>query len=192
MGLLTSLLGASSATTSNTATGGTSQTGLLARHRRTVRQLVETPFQQGWQFRVEIDGQPSDFDVYVKDVTYGSFTIEYEATQVGTNTINAPLHKTAGTVTMTVRDHQDGRVEAFFTKLSKKVINDDGTINLPANYLVKMRLYLLSDDGAETLNKQWEVSVAECGEITRSRSALNEFVSFPIVLQKYRALSAKD
>lgn len=192
MGILTSLLGLSSVATSNPAAAGTSQTGLFARHRRTVRQLVETPFQQGWQFRIEIEGQPSDFDVYVKDVTYGSFTIEYEATQVGTNTINSPLHKSASTVTMTVRDHQDGRVETFFTKLSKKVINEDGTINLPANYLVKMRLYLLSDDGAERLNKEWEVSVAECGEITRSRSALNEFVSFPVVLQKYRAMSAKD
>ncbi len=88
--------------------------GLLDRQRRMVKQLVQTPFQQGWQFRVEIDGQPSDLDIYVKEVTYGGLTIEYEAKQIGSQTLNAPVNKTAGLVTLIVRDHEDGRVAEFF------------------------------------------------------------------------------
>lgn len=169
-----------------------SKTGMLSRLRRMSHQLVQTPFQQGWQYRVEIAGAPSDFDIYVKDITYGAYTIEFEAKQIGSMEIQNPTHKTAGLVTLTVRDHQDGRVEKFFTKAADKVVNRDGTVNLPRQYLLTMRLYLLMEDGSESLSKEWEVAPAECGEITRSRSSLNEFVSFPISFQKYRSFGGKE
>lgn len=161
--------------------------GLLDRQRRMVKQLVQTPFQQGWQFRVEIDGQPSDLDIYVKEITYGGLTIEYESKQIGSQTLNAPVNKTAGLVTLTVRDHEDGRVAEFFNKKAKKVVNDDGTVNLPIDYLFKMRLYRLKSDDSEVLDKEWTVSAAEYGEITRDRSAVSEFVSYPMSFQKYKA-----
>lgn len=170
----------------------TSQSGMLSRQKRMAHQLVMTPFQQGWQYRVEVAGMPSDFDVYVKDITYGAYTIEFEAKQIGSTEIQNPTHRTAGLVTLTVRDHQDARVENFFTKAANKVINPDGTVNLPREYLLTMRLYLLQENGGETLSKEWEVVPAECGEITRSRSSLNEFVSFPISFQKYRSASRKE
>lgn len=194
MGILTGLLFSSSATTSvkPSSSGSTSKTGLMARLRRISHQLVTTPFQAGWQYRVEVDGQPSDLDIYVKDITYGAFSIEYEAKEIGTQSIHNPTHKTAGLVTLTVRDNQDARVEAFFTKAAKKVVNPDGTVNLPHEYLLGMRLYYLSEDGSEKLAHEWEVAPAECGEITRSRSSLNEFVSFPISFQKYKSFGKKE
>lgn len=161
--------------------------GLLDKQRRLVKQLVQTPFQQGWQFRVEVDGQPSDLDIYVKDITYGAGTIEYESKQIGSLTINAPINKTASLVTVTVRDHEDGRVEAFFDKLADKVVNPDGTVNLPVDYLVKMRLYRLLSGDKEKLDKEWTVSACECGEITRSRNEVTEFLSFPLSFQKYKS-----
>lgn len=193
MGILNMLLGGASFLGSTPKTsGGTSTNGMLSRSRRLSQQLVRTPFQQGWQYRVEIDGMPSDFDLYGKDITYGAFTIEYEAKEIGTQSIHHPTHKTAGLVTMTVRDHADGRVEKFFIKAASKVVNPDGTVNLPHEYLLTMKLYYLQDDGGETLAHQWEVSPAECGEITKSRASLNEFVSFPISFQKYRAFGRKE
>lgn len=161
--------------------------GLLDRQRRLVKQLVKTPFQQGWQFRVEVDGQPADLDIYVKEITYGGLTIEYESKQIGSQTLNAPVNKSASVVTVTVRDHEDGRVAAFFEKKAKLVVNPDGTVNLPVDYLFKMRLYRLKSDDSEVLDKEWTVSAAEYGEITRDRSAVTEFVSFPMTFQKYKA-----
>jgi hypothetical protein len=191
--MLSSLLfGSSSAMGAAPTNSPTSASGLLSRQRRTSQQLVRTPFQQGWQYRVEVDGMPPDFDIYVKDITYGAFTIEFEAKQIGTVEIQNPTHRTAGQVTLTVRDHQDGRVETFFTKGAGKVVNSDGTVNLPKDYLLKMRLYLLREDGGESLSKEWEVAPADCSDITRSRTALNEFVSFPITFQKYRSSSRKE
>lgn len=191
--MLSSLLfGSSSAIGAPSTNSPTSTSGLLSRQRRTSQQLVRTPFQQGWQYRVEVDGMPPDFDIYVKDITYGAFTIEYEAKEIGTQSIHHPTHKTAGLVTLTVRDHTDGRVEKFFTKAASKVVNSDGTVNLPHEYLLTMKLYYLQEDGGETLAHQWEASPAECGEITKSRSSLNEFVSFPISFQKYRAFGRKE
>lgn len=193
MSMLSSLLfGSSSVIGDPKPSGGTTKSGLLSRQRRASHQLVETPFQQGWQYRVEVDGMPPDFDFYVKDITYGAFTIEYEAKEIGTHQIQNPTHKTAGLVTLTVRDHQDARVEKFFTKAAGKVVNHDGTVNLPKDYLLKMRLYLLQENGGEVLSKEWEVAPAECGDITRSRSSLNEFVSYPISFQKYRSSSRKE
>ncbi|MGL5294176.1 MAG: hypothetical protein ACRC9V_10500 [Aeromonas sp.] len=156
------------------------------------KQLVSTPFQQGWQYRVEIAGQPMDFDIYCKDITYGAYTIEYEGKEIGGQSFQLPKGKTAGLVTITVRDHTDARVEKFFTAAAKKVINPDGTINLPHEYLMTIKLYYLQSDGKEVLAHEWEASPAECGEITRSRSSLSEFVSFPISFQKYRAFGKKE
>ncbi|HHO0939032.1 TPA: hypothetical protein ACRTTK_003068 [Aeromonas hydrophila] len=183
-----------SRTTPSSATPSrpTSQSGLLSRQRRMAHQLVMTPFQQGWQYRVEVSGMPADFDIYVKDITYGSFQIEYEAKEIGTLQVQNPTHRTAGLVTLTVRDHQDARVENFFTKAANRVVNPDGTVNLPKDYLLNMRLYLLQEDGGEKLYKEWDVAPAECGDITRTRSALSEFVSFPISFQKYRSASRKE
>lgn len=193
MGILDSLLGSLSGfgrsdLASRTSGAGRAPTGgLLGRQRRMVRQLVTTPFQQGWQFRVEIDGQPSDMDIYIKEVTYGGLSIEYESKQIGSLTINAPVSKSASVVTVTVRDHEDGRVAAFFEKKAKLVVNPDGTVNLPVNYLFKMRLYRLKSNDSEVLEKEWTVSAAEYGEITRDTSAVTEFVTFPMTFQKYKS-----
>jgi len=161
--------------------------GLLDRQRRIIKQLVETPFQQGWQFRVECDGQPSDLDIYVKEITYGGTTIEYDTKVIGALAFTSPNNKTPPIITLTVRDHEDGRVLAFFQKKCDGVINKDGTVNLPAKYLIKLRLFRLMSDDSEKLDTEWEVSPASWGEITRDRTAPGEFVSFPMTFQTYHS-----
>lgn len=157
---------------------------MLSAVRRLVKQLVETPFQQGWQFRVEIDGAPKDFDLYVRDLTYGPLTVEYETKQIGSISINAPINKTPTSFSMTVRDHEDGRMMKFFDKLGDKVANDDGTVNLSSNYLVKMRIYRLTSS-SEILEREIQVSIGEY-EVSRSRTELNQFISYPVTFQSFR------
>lgn len=161
--------------------------GLLDKQRRIVKQLVETPFQQGWQFRVECDEQPSDLDIYVREITYGGTTIEYETKVIGAVSMTSPNTKTAPIITLTVRDHEDGRVVKFLDKKCNNVVNKDGTVNLPAQYLFKLRLFRLMSNDAEKLDTEWLVSAASWGEVTRDRSAPGEFVSLPATFQTYHS-----
>ena len=169
--------------------GATSSKGLLERQRRIIKKLVETPFQQGWQFRVDVDSMPADFDIYVKDITHGGLTIEFDSKQIGAQTFNMPTHKTAGKVTVTVRDHEDGRIEDWFRSQADKVLNKDGTVNLPPKYLFKMRFYRLMSNGSERLAHEWLVSAAEYGEVPMSREGTGQFVSFPMSFQKFAAFN---
>lgn len=159
---------------------------LLDTMRRTVKQLMQTPFQQGWQFRVEIDGAPKDFDLYVRDVTYGPLTIEYETKQIGSVSINSPINRTAHEISLTLRDHEDGRIQKFLDGMADKVANKDGTVNLSSAYLVKMRMYRLLSSGTEVLESEWQVSVGGY-EIARSRAELNQFISYPVTFQSFRS-----
>lgn len=154
--------------------------------------LARTKFQLGWQWVVEFSGNgvrpPADFEIYAKSIEHGGATIEYEEKQIGANTVNTPTHKTAGTVTLTIRDHEDGRCEKFFKSLIDRVVNKDGTINLPHDYLFEMSLYRLMDNDSKELYKTWTVSMAEYGGFTRSVEQGNEFISYPAVFKKYQAL----
>ncbi len=164
-----------------------SSRALMDRQRRTVKQLVETPFMQGWQFRVECDGQPSDLDIYVKDVTHGGMAIEYDAKTIGSQTFYMPLNMAAPKITITVRDHEDGRIEKWFRSKAAKVLNSNGTVNLPPSYLFKMRLFRLKQNGSETLAFEWLVSAAEYGEVTLNRVVSSDLVSFPMSFQPFRS-----
>jgi hypothetical protein len=154
--------------------------------------LVHTKFQMGWQWVLEFSGKginpPSDFEIYAKSVEHGGATLEYEEKQIGANTINSPTHKTAGTITLIIRDNEDGRCEKFFAELIKRVVNDDGTVNLPAEYLFSLRMYRLMDDDRKELYRDWMVSIAEYGSFTRSNEEVGQFVTYPAIFKKYQAL----
>lgn len=153
---------------------------------------MTTQYQHGWQWVIEFSGKginaPSDLELYAKSIEHGGATIEYEEKQIGANTINSPVHKTAGTITLIIRDNEDGRWEEFFKTLIKRVVNDDGTVNLPVDYLFNMRMYRLMSDDRKVLYRDWSVSMAEYGSFTRGNDAVGEFVSFPAVFKKYQAL----
>ena len=172
-------------------TASASSRALMDRQRRTVKQLVETPFMQGWQFRLECDGQPSDLDIYVKDVTHGGMAIEYDAKQIGSQTFYMPINMAAPKITSTVRDHEDGRIEKWFRAKAAKVLNRDGTVNLPPAYLFKMRLYRMHQNGSETLAHEWLVSAAEYGEVTLNRVVSSDLVSFPMSFQPFNATKVR-
>jgi len=166
--------------------GGSTAGKYLQSQRRIVKQLIETPFQQGWQFRIEIDGAPTDFDMYVRDVTYGQLTVEYETKQIGSISINSPINRTITEISLTVRDHEDGRLMKYFDSMADKVTNADGTVNLSSKYLTKMRMYRILSSDKEVLESEWRVSIGGY-EVSRSRAELNQFVSYPVTFECHRS-----
>lgn len=142
-------------------------------------------FAQGWQFAVEVDGF-SGIEFFVKDITYGKYTIETEPKRIGANEYNIPVARTAQPVSMMVRDTNMGIVHDWFESCVANVINDDGTINLPAAYLLTIRIYRLEATGVPALETELTVIPTQCGEITRSKDQVTEFLSFPLSFVQWK------
>lgn len=163
------------------ATGmGDSQMGRL-----TTAALNKILFAQGWQWAVEVDGFPG-IEFFVKDITYGKYTIETEAKRIGGNEYNIPVARAAQPVTMMVRDTNMGIVHDWFESCVASVINDDGTINLPASYLMNIRVYRLVSTGIPELETELTVIPTQCGEITRSKDQVTEFETFPLTFVQWK------
>ncbi|UTM60412.1 hypothetical protein L4174_023805 (plasmid) [Photobacterium sp. CCB-ST2H9] len=156
-----------------------------------VKKLVETPFQQGWQWTIEADDSPDDFEIYVKDIDFSLGSIDADVTNVGSGSIGKVVSSSAGEVTMTVRDNQDGRVKKWFQKLLKKVKNDNGTVNLPKDYVFSLRVYSVNDAGDKTLYETIRVFAVKAN-INLTRDEPGNFISYPIIFQKFSTLGNKQ
>ena len=116
--------------------------------------LVKTDFQKDWLFRLAIDGEPSEFDLFVKDISYGVFETATDEEQYGSASIAWPTANQTMKITMTVRDHIDGRVQAFLKAWNGKVVHSDGTVGLPYGpdgYVRNVKIYNLTEAGGESL-----------------------------------------
>ncbi len=78
--------------------------------------LVKTDFQKDWLFRLAIDGEPSEFDLFVKDISYGVFETATDEEQYGSASIAWPTANQTMKITMTVRDHIDAGVSRRSSK----------------------------------------------------------------------------
>lgn len=159
------------------------------------KKVSETPFQQGWEFRVEIvipsenalaGLRVPDLAIYMKGFTHSGYTIDYESKRIGTAHLNTPVSKSAGSVSCTVRDNRNGDIETFFRKM-QNVVNSDGTVNLPFEYLFKVLLYRPNDEGVDVLRDEWTVSAESMGDVTRAYEQVAEFTSFELSFKKYRS-----
>lgn len=164
--------------------GGTvnGQGGLSAdmSYAKTILQMaMQIQYAQGWQFVVEADGL-NDLFMYVKDVTYGAGTIETDSKIIGGVMFNKPTHISAGTVTLTVRDSQDGKIAKWFDSWKSRVINKDGTINLSPFYTLNVRVYRVGFNGSKDLDREMKVFATERGSTTRGYDQTGEFLSYPL------------
>ena len=151
------------------------------------RRLRETHFREPWQFRVSVEGYPhedDDFDLYVKEISYGPTEIETEPEQVGMKIMTFPSSAQPVTIAMTMRDHQDRRVSKWFDERVGKIVNDDGTVNLPTDYLLKMRRFSLIEDGSEVETDVWEVLPTQLGDVTESKDGEGT-LEFPITFIQF-------
>jgi hypothetical protein len=148
--------------------------------------LVKTPFQQSWQFRVEIEGFTGDIDIYVKDISYGPIEIETEAEKAGMHTLTYPSGTAPVGISMTMRDNQDQRVYTFAKAWCKKIVNEDGTVNLPPDYTKNWKRYSIGADSSETLRDEWKVFLTQVGDITESKEEPG-FLEFPVTLIQFKS-----
>jgi hypothetical protein len=157
------------------------------KQRLTTKTLVKTPFQRGWQFRIELSNQPSEFDLFVKDVTFAPIEIETESIKAGSHTLTFPVSAAPVSISMTMRDHTDERIYKWFDGLSKKVLNEDGTVNLPKDYCINWKRFIVLEDGSEMKSDMaWQVYPTKLGDITESRDD-DGFKEFPITFMQFRA-----
>jgi hypothetical protein len=159
-----------------------------------ITKLIQTQFRQNWQFRLEIDDAPEDFDIYVKDVSYGTVVdIQTDEHEAGGLLWTYPTRGNPVTVTMTVKDHEDQRVYKFFAEWAGKVLNGDGTVNLPVDYLKDVRRFTLQgpddDQGAEL--ESWQMWVTQVGDVTENREDRSSFQSFPVTMVQFSNLGIK-
>lgn len=152
---------------------------------KTILQMaMKIQYAQGWQFVVEADGM-TDLFMYVKDITYGAGTVETDAKIIGGVMFNKPTHISAGTVTLTVRDTQDGKIARWFDDRKARVINPDGTLNLSPYYTMTIRVYRVGFDGSKNLDREMKVFPTERGSTTRAYDQFGEFLSYPLTFVSY-------
>ncbi|MCG3884103.1 hypothetical protein I3271_05335 [Photobacterium leiognathi] len=152
--------------------------------------LMQTPFKQGWQWVLEADNTPPDFDIYVKDIDMGIGSVDADSQSIGSGAIAKPTSASAGEITMTVRDHQDGRVAKWFAMQLGKVRNEDGTVNLPKDYVFNVRLKAVDDQGNRHPWKEYRV-FAQGISLTLNYESQSEFITYSITLQKFSTLGNK-
>lgn len=158
-----------------------------------VRTAVLMPWQHGWMWSVEIEDPtaPENFDIYVKDVSFGAGSIDTDFIQIGSGGVAVPTFSNAGEITMTVRDNQSRLLDTWFDYRLSKVKNDDGTLNIPANYVFNIKLYTLNDVGVKTLYKTYPVYPIKKGDLNWSKENGASITSFPIIFQKFSTVGSK-
>ncbi|EII3125330.1 hypothetical protein [Vibrio parahaemolyticus] len=163
------------------------------REKMLVKKQVHTPFQHQWQFRLEIEEQPLDFEIFIKDVTYGPIELEYEPVKVGVNQLQFPTGVMPVSISMTVRDHDDERIHKWFAEWSSKVANGDGTVNPPLNpetkWIRDWNKYTLIHKAKgfeEILSETYPVAPVQLGDVTQSYSE-HSFKEFPLTVIQFRS-----
>ena len=160
--------------------------------KQSARQFMSTPFIQGWQWCIEADNAPFDFDIYVKDVDFGAGSVDADVFQIGSGSIALPTFSSAGEVNLTVRDHSDLRICKWFDRQIAKVRNNDGTINLPSDYVFNLKVYTISEFGTKTLLSSMQVFAIKKGNFALSREGANTFLSVPLTFQKFSTIGSKQ
>lgn len=156
----------------------------MQRQKAMVKAAMRLRFAQGWQWTVEVEGF-QDFQLFTKDISYGPVTIETETKQIGGGVINKPTSSQVSTISLTVRDTGDGKLKKWFEARANRVINADGTINTPSQYLMRIAIYNIHEDGSMSIADEYKVYPTGLGDISRARDSISEFMSYPIQFTIY-------
>lgn len=151
------------------------------------RKLVATDFQKDWLFRLEVEGEPADLDLYVKDIAYNPLEVTTDEENYGGVTMSWPTGRVPVKITATMRDNTDRRISAFICEWCEKAVHADGTVGLPYGadgYVRKVRVYEQREDGSEVLAGEWEMYATTPGETSRSREN-GAYKEFPVAFVQF-------
>lgn len=150
------------------------------------KQMVQTNFRSPWQFRVEIDGAPRDWDLYCKEVVQTPFELEAAEQRVGAHYLSYLNGIQPVSLSLTMRDNEDGRIYNWFKQWVDSVVYPDGTWGLPIEYLRTVRIYVRQKDGSEYLRQEHRVEPLTLGEITETLESGGGLLEFPITMKEFR------
>ena len=159
------------------------------------RRLVRTEFLLEWNFRLNIQGAPKDFDFYIKDITYGLLDVATDEARVGAAAYIWPQGKNALRVSFTIRDNRDGHIQSFFKDWIGMAFPRDGTVNTPykctktgqLGYLKDVSLYELDALGKASKYWTYKMYPTNVGEATRSREN-GQFLEIPVTLTEFSSI----
>lgn len=157
------------------------------------KKLVRTEFVQEWNFRLEIEGQPDEFDLYVKDVSYGGFEIGNDEEHYGSATYSWPNIAQPTRVSFTARDNYDLRISSFLHSWKDQIIKNNGTVGLPFGvdgYVRKFRVYHVKSSGMEVPLYNYLGYPLQYGDATRSHEN-GQFMEMPVTMALYSTLYHK-
>lgn len=141
----------------------------IAALKAALRRVVKKDFRQSWQFRIEVEGEPHDFDLFVKDVTFGPTEITTEPAKYGGQVVNWPDGLAPVELSMTLRDDENETVAKWFDAWAKKVVNSDGTVNLQGEYVRKIKRYHVAMDyRSEEVRDTWTMFPVRRGDVVLS------------------------
>lgn len=157
------------------------------------KKLVQTEFVTEWNFRLEIEGQPYDFDFYVKDMSYNGFEIGMDEDTYGNATYSWPTTEQPCRISFTARENYDLRIATFLHSWMNKVIKNNGTVGLPFGkdgYTKKVTIYHIKDSGEEVPLYDNYAYPTQYGEVTRSHENC-AFMEMPVTLVLFSTLYSK-
>lgn len=150
------------------------------------KRLIKAEMREPWQFRLEIEGAPGDWDLYCKEVTHTPIELEPDAKRVGAFYLNYLNGRQSVTLSTTVRDSEGGEVYQWFKSWVKQVVHEDGTWGVPADYLRTAKLYNRNRDGSETLRDEWRVQPIMVGEMSETVERGGNLLEFPLSMMEFR------
>lgn len=163
---------------------------------------LETQFREPWQWRIDIIDCPLEIDIYVKDLTRGIAEIKTEEFTCGPLIYTLPEGLGVNTISMTIRDNVSEEVSKWFEEKTFKTFNEDGTCNLPADYLVQFNYYSVSQEKVvreaeeqtdwkatleyeSKITKEYEVIITQIGDVTETREGGDNYLSFPVTMIEF-------
>ncbi|MDC5753622.1 hypothetical protein [Vibrio europaeus] len=153
--------------------------------KQAVLESSEVDFRTDCNFRVEIDGQPPNLKLFVKDIAYGKGTITSNSIEVGSAEFNRPSKKNAGSLTFTFFDNAKGEISDFVKTLQGRIFDKNGLLNLPVDYLFNVRAYRILEDTSEVLEFESTVYCEENNDYKLSVEAVTERATFNATFKKY-------
>lgn len=163
----------------------------LATMRQLSNKLVRTKFAEPWQFRVEIEGAPADWDLFCKEVVQTPIELETDQKRIGAHYLSFLNGAQPVGLSLTMRDDDDGQIYNWFEDWVAKVVYPDGTWGLPADYLRTCKIYKRKHDGSEYLRQELRVQPLTLGELTETVELGSGFLEFPITMVEFRGGSTQ-
>ncbi len=161
---------------------------LNQKQREFAHKAVHTAYRMDCFFRLEIDGMPEDMSLFVKNISYGKGSIISDEKDIGTGVYNSPSKKSAGSLTLTLFDDEDGVISDYIESLKGRIFNEDGTINLPVDYIFKVRIYRIRQNLTERLDYEADMYCEENNDYSGDVEAVTERGTFSVTFKKYRSI----